>query len=90
MDTQREATDLFASVLTWLEQNYTRYRFFTERDIVWTLQLRLSSQIEERSLPFRVFHDYPILPGNRRSFCTDLALLDESGTVLCERYSTSS
>ena len=73
---------LFESTLAWLKQNYSQYHFFAERDIVWTLQLRLRSQIEDSRLPLRIFNDYPILPGKRRSVCTDLALLDETGTVL--------
>jgi len=72
----KEATELFESAMAWLRENYASLRFFVERDIVWTVQTHITKLIEEQSLPYRVFNEYPILPGKRRSLCTDLAILN--------------
>ncbi len=71
----QSAADLFEESLAWLRDNYGRYRFWAERDIVWTLQTHLNSEISEHSLPFVVFNDFPILPGPKRSLSSDLVLL---------------
>jgi hypothetical protein len=76
-----EASRLFEESMEWLRQNYPGFRFFVERDVVWTLQLRLSELAKARALPFRVFNDYPILPGNRRSLCADIAILNRQDKV---------
>lgn len=76
-----EAAGLFEEALDWLRLNYPRFRFFVERDIVWTVQIRLAELIQARALPYRVYNDYPILPGSGRSLCTDLALLNQQGEV---------
>lgn len=76
-----EAAILFEGVLDWLWRNYADFRFFAECDIVWTVQLRVAQQIREQRLSYRVFNDHPILPGNRRSQCTDLAILDGDARV---------
>ncbi len=75
------AEELFEKAITWLKENYASFRFFTERDVVWTIQKRLLGEINEQALPYRVFNDYPILPGNHRSICTDLAILGISNNV---------
>jgi len=76
-----EASELFEHAIAWLKDNYGQFQFFVERDIVWTLQQYLVSQIKEYGLPFRIFNDYPILPGNRRSLCADLAILNTDSLV---------
>jgi len=76
-----EASELFENAIAWLKDNYGQFQFFVERDIVWTLQQYLVSQIKEYGLPFRIFNDYPILPGNRRSLCADLAILNTDSLV---------
>lgn len=53
-----EATELFESTIEWLRSQYAGYRFFTERDVVWTIQLRLLEEIERTRLPYRVVHEY--------------------------------
>ena len=35
------AEDLVDAGLDWLRQHYDRFRFFTERDVVWSVQTRL-------------------------------------------------
>ena len=76
-----EASELFENAIAWLKDNYGQFQFFVERDLVWTVQTYLFSQIKEYGLPYRVFNDYPILPGNRRSLCADLAILNTDSLV---------
>ncbi len=76
-----EASQVFEESIEWLHDNYLRFRFFTERDVVWTLQRHLSEQMQARALPYRVFNDYPILPGTRRSLCADIAILNGQNEV---------
>jgi hypothetical protein len=68
---------LFEEALSWLRARYGTYLFFTERDLVWTVQLQLLELVEERSIDLRVFNDYPMLPGTR----ADVALVSPSGAV---------
>ncbi len=68
------ATELFENALSWLRENYSGYRFYVERDIVWTMQTRLRHLIDELALPYQVFNDYPMLPGPRRSLSADLVI----------------
>lgn len=76
-----DASELFENSIAWLKENYAQFQFFVERDVVWTIQKYLIRQIKEQSLPFRVFNDYPILSGNRRSICVDLAILNMDNLV---------
>ena len=55
-----EATELFESTIEWLRSQYAGYRFFTERDVVWTIQLRMLEEIERRRLPYRVVNEYKL------------------------------
>lgn len=75
------AISLFTSAMEWLREHYSDYTFFKERDIVWTLQMQLKQLVDMHQLPLKVYDDYPILPGNRRSISTDLALVDRYGGV---------
>ena len=67
--------ELFRDALSWLEQNYQRFHFFVERDVVWTLQKHLLNSIEQEDLPYRVFHGHSVLPSKRESLSADLAIL---------------
>ena len=67
-----DAAKLFESAMHWLRQHYADYRFFTERDLVWTVQLRLLAEIESRALRFHVSHEYTVLPRN----IADLVILE--------------
>jgi len=76
----KTATELFEEALEWLRRNYVRFRFFAERDIVWTVQVRLIEAIEQEQLPFRVFNEYVMLAGKRRRL-SDLAILGQDSLV---------
>ncbi len=76
-----EAIELFENAMIWLQNHYADFRFYYERDIVWTVQIRISGEIEQHDLPYRVFNDFPIMPGNGRSISADLAILAPDGSV---------
>jgi hypothetical protein len=61
--------------MRWLRERYADFRFFSERDLVWTVQRRLAGEIERQSLPYRVFNDYPPLPGKYRRRSADIVLV---------------
>ena len=71
------ASELFETSIAWLQDNYSNFRFFQERDLVWTVQTHINEKIEEQELPYQVFNDYPMLSGKR----TDLAILNQNGIV---------
>ena len=77
-----EAARVFEEAIEWLHHNYHACRFFTERDIVWTLQLHLSEQMQARTLSYRVFNDFPILPGTRRWFETQKGTITATSSHL--------
>ena len=81
-----EATELFKDAIAWLRKHYADYRFYYERDIVWTVQTQISRKIAQEGLPYRVFNDFPIMPGNRRAVTADLAIVafDHSVEVAAE------
>ena len=63
--------------MEWLRENYSEYRFFTERDVVWTVQLKIEEVIRTERLPYRLFNDYSLAPRVR----ADLVLLDPDGST---------
>jgi hypothetical protein len=71
------ASELVEAALAWLQREYHGFRFFAERDVVWTLQLRLCDQIASQGLPYCVFHGFRMAPG----VSADLAVLDSSSAV---------
>ena len=82
------ASTLFESTIAWLRENYHAYRFYAERDIVWTVQTQLNKRIEELNLPYQVFNDYAM--GKRVR--GDLAILNgDTVEVVAEfKYEPSS
>ena len=75
------AEELFEYALEWLRAHYAEFHFYVERDIVWTMQRHLQDEIITLDLPFRVFNDYPMLPGKRRSLSADLVILDSENHI---------
>ena len=76
-----DAQSLWGEAIAWLEEHYQDYRFFAERDVVWTVQRFLDGELEDPGAHLRVFNDYPMLRGKRRSISADLALIGDDGTV---------
>jgi len=72
-----QAAELFEDAISWLRENYGDYRFFTERDIVWTVQTHIIKLIEKHNLAYRIFHNFRILP--RKT--TDLAILRQDNSI---------
>ncbi|MXZ59353.1 MAG: hypothetical protein F4228_14070 [Acidobacteria bacterium] len=67
---------LFFDVLDWLRNTYRTHRFFTERDVVWTVQKRLLHEAASRNLHYRVFHNDRMTKGEAKSAPADLVLVD--------------
>ena len=67
-----DSDNLFQNAMEWLLQHYVEYRFFTERDVVWTVQQRIAEEIKRTGAPYRIFNDHTVLPRIR----SDLAILD--------------
>lgn len=66
------AEELFESALSYLEKNYSKETFFTERDLVWTIQKYLIKTISEKKLPFCVISEYRLMPNE----IADLAIME--------------
>lgn len=67
--------------IEWLREHYADLRFYTERDLVWTVQRWLTDRVDLSGL--RVFNDYGTEPGERRALSADIAICpipDPSGT----------
>lgn len=52
-----DADEIIHCTLDWLQQNYFHFRFYTERDIVWTIQQHATQLVEDRRLSLKVFND---------------------------------
>jgi hypothetical protein len=65
---------IFRNSLQWLAKNYDKFTFFCERDIVWTIQTNLIEQVAKQRLPLKVYNDFPIIPGKRRSLTADIVI----------------
>jgi hypothetical protein len=79
MCAEKRAIQLFDEAILWLKSNYGHFRFFTERDIVWTLQLHLLEDIEKQRLTLMVFENHK-MPNNTH---IDLAILEQgTGAML--------
>lgn len=76
------AEQLFVRVLRELGEAYGDHVFYVERDLVYAVQRQLQELIDAESGPWRLYNDYPMLPGPRRSFSADLALVDSAGEVV--------
>ena len=77
-----DAATLFENTMDWLCDAYGEHRFFVERDIVWTAQLRLLQEVEQANLPYRVLNDYTLFRGNR----ADLALLNGGAVEVAAEF----
>lgn len=72
------ATELFKSALHYLEKNYFKYTFFTERDLVWTIQNHINKLISEKELPLVVVSEYVLTKGQR----VDLVIMNKTSERL--------
>jgi hypothetical protein len=82
MSDSERADALFREAIDWLGSDYGSHIFYFERDIVYTLQNHLVAQIDAERRPFRVYNDYPIIPGRYRSLSVDLAIVSTTKEVL--------
>jgi hypothetical protein len=65
--------------MSWLKEGYGHYRFFQERDIVWTLHLHLLRTVEEMHLSYNVYSGHRMTISKQIS--ADLVILAEDGSV---------
>ena len=72
-----EAAELFENAMAWLKENYGEFRFFLERDVVWTVQAHIIREIESGNLPYQVFNDDSLLPSTR----ADLVIFNAFGSA---------
>ncbi|MDY6964941.1 MAG: hypothetical protein SVM80_03085 [Halobacteriota archaeon] len=75
------ALDVFDETLKWIGENYSKFTFFVERDVVWTFQNKVQQLISENNLPLKVFNNYPILKGKRQGLSADIVILNEDNKV---------
>ena len=73
---------VFLDSLRWLKEHYGDFRFFVERDVVWTIQEDLRARLAREGMPHLVFNDFPMLKGNRRALSTDIALVSPQADVV--------
>ena len=73
------ATELFEGAMEWLREHYKQHRFFTERDVVWVLQLQTDEVIRKALLPYRVFTNHTVSAKPR--VIADLVILDSDNSV---------
>lgn len=80
------AIDVFDKALQWLGEDYCKFCFFVERDIVWTLQGRVAMLLRDEKLSerYKVINDYTVIKKRPRGLSADLAILDRAsgGVVL--------
>jgi len=77
---------LFKESLEWLKNNYSKYQFFIERDIVWTMQMHLREKVADLKLPYRIVTDWPMIKGERRYLCADLVILENDQPVVAVEF----
>lgn len=77
------AEDLFRAALEWLAATYPKHGFSVKREVVETLQLRLSQMVRKEGILFwRVLNGSPKQSGTRRPLSADLVIVDEPTGVL--------
>lgn len=76
----KTASDIFEEALDWIKENYDKFSFHKERDITWTIQKKITEIIKNNDLPYKIYDEYPIKPGSRRSICVDIAILNKDFT----------
>ena len=77
-----DAVTLFENTMDWLRDSYGEHRFFLERDIVWTAQLRLLQEVEQANLPYRVLNDYTLFGKTR----ADLVLINGGAVEVAAEF----
>lgn len=72
---------LFEECLDWLRKYYSSYRFYTERDVVWTCQEHIRNAIDKNNLEYRVFSNLGVIPHKPRRIAPDLSIVNANGQV---------
>ena len=75
-------TELFENAMDWLREHYGEYRFFAQRDIVWTVQKHILAMIEGSQLPYRVFNNHTISKG----ILADIVILSGDSVEVAAKF----
>lgn len=70
------AYEAWLDALDWLRSTYGDRVYYTERDIVWTVQTRLANDAR-LSRPLQVYNDYTVRTGSAQ-YRVDLVVVDRS------------
>jgi hypothetical protein len=73
--------EYFTNALEWLSEAYRSTPFWTERDIVYTLQGELARELHRDGAPWHVLNGHRVNPGERPAVSADLVLVARSGAV---------
>ena len=76
------AIELFENAMDWLREHYGEYRFFAQRDIVWTVQKHILAMIEGSQLPYRVFNNHTISKG----ILADIVILSGDSVEVAAKF----
>lgn len=76
------AIELFENAMGWLREHYGEYRFFAQRDIVWTLQMHILAMIEGSQLPYCVFNNHTISKG----ILADIVILSGDSAEVAAKF----
>lgn len=86
MKSVSESESLVYESINWLRENYSNFTFFTERDLVWTIQSQMNKIINDNKLQLIVLNDYGMIKGKNRSISADLVILPKQDPRNIERY----
>jgi len=72
------ASELYEEAINSMLKHYADFQFFTERDIVWTIQTHLIKEISKRDLPLKIYDNYRV-PSKK---LIDLVIIDKETDIL--------
>lgn len=73
---------IFSIALEKLKNNYTKFLFFTERDIEWTLQLLMISELKEKNSPLKIYNNFSLKNSSNNKVKIDLITVDDENLEL--------
>ncbi|MFA5794934.1 MAG: hypothetical protein WC980_07725 [Candidatus Brocadiia bacterium] len=74
-----KSEEIFLDALSWLRKHYGEFQFFTERDVVWTVQKKITELIGNK--PYKVFNDYVLFREKKSCVKPDLVILSRADEV---------
>lgn len=74
-----ESEAIFLDAMKWLRDHYGEFRFFMERDVVWTVQNKITELIGGK--PYKVFSEYSVFRDVKNSQRSDLVILNNHDEI---------